>query len=715
METKYSEEDKDSFFEAVESLKKYRRADLIDETGRSLLEDLYTDLLPNDHILKKCLKDNTTFLIGRKGTGKSTIFLRMEQEIRTKKNYLSCYIDVKTVYESSQAQSVDVDYISDILQGETLTKYLIERTFIQNVLVEIKKEIAKKTTETILNKLAKLFTKPKEEIVQSNLSSLKRKIENNEYLKDIEIPVLQKVVTSDKVTKETSKEKDAKLGNFDLQAELKPDGIGTSFKTDSGIEFKKGSRNASEIESQFSNIFLQVFQIKEIIIEIKEILRILEIKHLVILLDDLSEIDDTAIKTFVDVILSPLNNWSEDFIKFKVAVYPNRYHYGKIDPGKVDTINLDFYNLYSEFDRDKMEISAFDFTKRLVEKRIIYYTKKSPEYFFDCSKNEIMEYYELLFQVSMNVPRIIGYILSYCHQNKIIFDKPIIKQDIEAAAQKYYEEKIEPFFYTTTYSLLSIDEKIPTLQLKELIKLIIEKLSDIKKRISTQELKGSLYLPTFPYSSHFYFDPRLEEFIKTLELNFFISKYSEMTDRDRIPSSIYCINYGLSKKNNLLWGKPKGNQYRKYFIERPFNFNKIISEFLTQSKRIHCINPSCNRNYTIEELPYLKSNKNKCFVCSNPVIIESISDDIKAELSKIDQEKLLPIEEMKIIFELSKSNESKFARGIAEELDYSSQLVARRAKILDEKEHLIERNKDLKSGLYKYKLTIKAIKNYIEK
>ena len=50
---------KNGFFEAVESLKKYRRAELIDEKGRNLLEKLYTDLLPNDHILKKCLLPNT--------------------------------------------------------------------------------------------------------------------------------------------------------------------------------------------------------------------------------------------------------------------------------------------------------------------------------------------------------------------------------------------------------------------------------------------------------------------------------------------------------------------------------------------------------------------------------------------------------------------------------------------------------------------------------
>lgn len=94
----YNTNDKEGLVKAIESLKKYRRADLIDDKGKNLLENLYTDLLPDDHILKKSLQDNTTFLIGRKGTGKSTIFLRIEQEFRKKKGYMPCYLDVKTLF-----------------------------------------------------------------------------------------------------------------------------------------------------------------------------------------------------------------------------------------------------------------------------------------------------------------------------------------------------------------------------------------------------------------------------------------------------------------------------------------------------------------------------------------------------------------------------------------------------------------------------------------
>lgn len=708
----FSDSDKDSFLEAVESLKKYRRADLIDEKGSSILDTLYTDLLPHDHILKKCMRENTTFLIGRKGTGKSTIFLKLERELKKKKGYLSCYIDVNTVYESSQTQSFNLNYLSDHLSSEALERYLIERTFVQNVLKEIIEEI-RNTSSSFFGKLARKLRVNRLDEVNKKLEQLKNQIENNQSLKKIELPIFQSMKIKKKDTNENNKERTIKIGKMEAHSKDTPTSHEKGIKTDSGFELAKKNKVVSENENEFSEVLLKVFQIKDIISKIQDILKIINIKHLYILLDDLSEIGDEPIKTFVDTIIAPLNNWSEEFIKFKIAVYPNRIHYGKIDPGKVDTINLDFYDLYSEFDRNKMEENAINFTNRLIEKRIDYYTKKTPEHFFDISKNEINEYYELLFQSSMNVPRIMGYILSYCHQNKIIYDKPITKLDIEAAAQKYYLDKIKPFFFTTTYSLLALDEKITNLQLEELLKLFVDRLNEIKKRITTKVLKGSTYLHNQPFSTHFHFDSRLEKFIRTLELNYFISKYAEQSDKDGNQSSIYCINYGLAGDNNLLWGKPKGTAFRKYFIERPFNFTKNIEVFLTNSKKIYCTNSACNKLFNFSELPHIEYNHYKCNDCGHEIKVEAISESLIKEINEIDKDKLLPREDMKILVELSKSNQFKLARDIAEELDFHAKYVASRGKILDERYRLIEREMDSKP--YGYRLTDKARKMYFDK
>lgn len=704
----YSQLEKDKFFSAVDSLKKYRRAELFDEQGNNLLDNLYTDLLPNDQIIKTCLTDNTTFLVGRKGTGKSTIFLKLQHELRKRDDNISCYIDTKTIFENSQSEFTNLDYLSNIIPQDILTKYLIERTFIQSILKEVKKEIDDKSP-TILDRIKKVFNIDKSDLVKERIAALQSQIENNEALKQIELPVVNQIVIGSKNSNEKSGSiSESSKMNGKASTNFITSNMETSAEAQSTIA--SSTKHALEIQNNFTEIFLKVFQIKEIIEKIKQILSLLRIKKLIILLDDFSEIEDTAIKTFTEVILTPLNNWSDDFIKFKVAAYPDRIPFGKIERGKVDIIDLDFYNLYSEFGRDKMEERASDFTKRLLEKRVKYFTHKSPEYFFDISsKDTIDSYYELLFQISMNVPRIMGYVLFYCYNSNIVFDKPITKSSLEAAAEKYFEKVIEPFFSSTTYSMMALDEKISTLQFRELLDLILENLKSIKKRITVGELTGQSYNKTSPHTSHFYFMPSYEKFIKTLELNFFVTKYNEMSDRDAVKSSVYALNYGLCAKNNLRWGKPEDQ--RKYFIERPFNFNKIIDEFLKQSKKIVCLNPNCDNTYSIEQLPYLEFNKMHCPDCQCTVKIASISEAIQKDIEKIDASKLLHPIEYSILHELNKFERPLRAKEIAEELDCSHQLIGQKAKILDEDKNLLERYND-KSGNRVYKLTNKALITY---
>lgn len=73
---------------------------------------------------------------------------------------------------------------------------------------------------------------------------------------------------------------------------------------------------------------------KSIIEEIKKILKKMRLTKLIIMIDDISEINTESLCLFVDTIVAPLNNWSDEFIKFKIAFYPGRVHYGAIDPGK---------------------------------------------------------------------------------------------------------------------------------------------------------------------------------------------------------------------------------------------------------------------------------------------------------------------------------------------------------------------------------------------
>ena len=120
--------------------------------------------------------------VGRKGTGKSTIFLKLENEYRKKSGYLPCYIDVKTIFESAQAQSTYADYLADYMDRETLNKYLMTRSFIQSVLSVIYSEVDKQR-KSFFQKVAGAIVGNSDEKIKEKIKILREKVDNNEEFK----------------------------------------------------------------------------------------------------------------------------------------------------------------------------------------------------------------------------------------------------------------------------------------------------------------------------------------------------------------------------------------------------------------------------------------------------------------------------------------------------------------------------------------------------
>lgn len=170
-------------------------------------------------------------------------------------------------------------------------------------------------------------------------------------------------------------------------------------------------------------------------------------------------------KVFVDTILAPLNNWSNETIKFKVAAYPNRIYLGQIDKTKIDEIYLDMYKLYGGKDVTTMEDKAIELTIRLIETRIKEFCKIDFTIFFENHENV----FRLLFNATMGNPRILGHILHYLHESSIVYGRPAGIRAVRDAAAKYYEDKVEPFFGMQQFRLESFEERSSIFSLKELL------------------------------------------------------------------------------------------------------------------------------------------------------------------------------------------------------------------------------------------------------
>ena len=93
---------------------------------------------------------------------------------------------------------------------------------------------------------------------------------------------------------------------------------------------------------------------------------------------------------------------------------------------------------------------------------------------------------------------------------------------------------------------------------------------------------------TKPPTSHFYIDKQLENVLRTLELNYFITKYSEQKDQEgKTLMTFYSLNHGLCKTEDIHYGKGKD---RKYVIQRRFNYSEIVREYIADAKQFVCNN-----------------------------------------------------------------------------------------------------------------------------
>ena len=275
MMAQFSSNDKDRFREAVQSLKLYRRAELINNENNKelIIKDLYVDPLPDNFILKKLLEPNTTFLIGRKGTGKSTIFQRAQYEILGKNSKTSGYIDIKTIFESSQ---IDGTLLSKINKSNyafdrgQLEKILLYRSFIRALISEIKEQLQRGLNLDIIqkakSKIGKLFGYP--DGIFKELDALVNSANDDNFQSILGVK-FQQVSDSSCKTEQNDLELGASVG-------LNP----TSANLNVGLSKKKSHSTSMNIK--FSDILIKHFNIKEYINSLKIILEKCGVRNLYI-------------------------------------------------------------------------------------------------------------------------------------------------------------------------------------------------------------------------------------------------------------------------------------------------------------------------------------------------------------------------------------------------------------------------------------------------
>jgi DNA-binding MarR family transcriptional regulator len=217
--------------------------------------------------------------------------------------------------------------------------------------------------------------------------------------------------------------------------------------------------------------------------------------------------------------------------------------------------------------------------------------------------------------------------------------------------------------------------------LKELLESLVTRARELRSHDSEliRKIKGRH--PT----SHFHVSVAYESLFSTLELNFFLTKYFEMSDRSGQKVSVFALNYGLCSKYDIRFGRPIGErEFRLYFVERFFDYTPLLLAYLSKNQEIVC--EACTERYGYDQLDAIKLFGMLCPRCKRGVIrVTNLSQKYAAELHAVNRDLLLPATELGILQTLFSEQVPMRPAAIAGELDCSYQLIGRRGKGLAEK------------------------------
>lgn len=695
----------DKFSKIAESLRQYRRAELVDyqgDVGGNAVDLLYIDPLESDAVLKTVLLNNTTFLIGRKGTGKSTVFAKTQLELRKRNDAISVYVDVKSLHELLKTNEAVIQSAEDAsISDQVWRAHFLRKNFLAAVIADLVKEL-KRVYET-RNLIQRWIGKARgyHEVI-GELEELSERVKVSKLTQE-EIPILRIISTK---VKEAAKTKESSKANAKVDSKM---GVNPEVKSSGGIEQFDENIADNELYQEYADAVLRSFPFQDLLSQIRELLSGVGFSKLFAFFDDFFELTWIDQKLFVDVILSPLNNASDETIKLKIAGYPGRVYYGKIDPGKVDTVGLDFYQLYKSQEIQASETAAVNYLERLLVTRFKGFGEHITDYFE--KSTPMPDHYRLLFEVTLNVPRLIGYVLHYCYLDRISKRLPISTSSIRLAAQKYYETVVAQYFNRMNrFAMEPFERKLDRHNQHQMLRALIAEARNVRRGIATGQIGGKFFEGlTNPPVSHFAVNPSMEGLLSSLELNFLVTKYHEMRDKSGKDVSIYAFFYGLCETERFPWGYPKGRRDdRSYFVQRCFNFNAAIQQFLAKSQTIRC--DTCGACFGMEKRDMIEFYKWRCPECQTGICsVVALGDDFGREMDTLNKDTMLPPVELEILETLNEEGVPMRAGEVATLVDATYQLVGRRTSKLHELGLVRKSSKD---GITRSSITNTAKQRY---
>ncbi len=674
---------------AFKSLTKIGRPDILDDDNRDILTGIYVDLVEGDYFLKVAMDDNHVVFKGRRGTGKSTVFIHAEKMLSAEDGILPIYINLQTCYEVIRP--------SDGTPRDNLNKWNVYKTFFNEVLESIKKKCKRRFGHD--RKIDELFAQ----------------IDQGVY------------VDADFERRYNVKENTQKSTSFEA---------GVQFSVSEPAAIKGGYESQSVQEYQTDVMEMRIYSINNILKRLTEILESKRIKKVYLFLDDFSELEKDSQQLIVDSLISPIISSYNKYFVVKLAAYPYRIYLGNIDSSKITQYSLDFYDVYEKTASNYKEVEALgiDYIRRTIKKRIEVYSdgQFDSDELFDTSKNDVGTYYKRLFYASAGIPRCLGYILVYSFLGSIHQGKPITLSIIDNSAKQYYLNNIFPEFYSDARFKQSFfdDEKILNrITQKRLLNHLIdlsrayktnqieryranEQITDIvKTTIVRYKTSNGYWLP----SSHFSIEKDLESLLQTLELHYIVNKFNEgsIKRKPRVKMSFYGLNYGLCLENNIDYGKPELRRAYDYWRQDDFDYSEVIPKLLRANSVPKC--SKCGYEYADESELAAAQKFKICLNCQATGTISNSSQIDKVLMQQIEKWRQVKLPDLhmgilRILFNKRDTDEELIAKNIAEELEVHHLAITKSCERLSNLGYVSYKTLEVRH----YKITAKAIETFFK-
>ncbi len=660
---------------AIETLKQFKRSKLLDETAsKDLTKELYVDPRPGDASLNALKRPGHALLLGRKGTGKSTLFQRFQIDVREDGKCVSAYLDIKSLFSHAQFKSVQdaVGAGQGAANGNFALELCLWRSFIALAVNDIIKELPRPAAPKLgwFVFFKQLFSKSAGPTIGFHgLNDVHR------YIDKIDIGRFQNIEGE-----QTADEEQVSAVGVAIDANV------------SALPSVRGSIRRGHVKTtQFhqltrdDGVAMRQFRADRFIDDLRTALDAAGLQRLYLIIDDFSELPEEAMRLFAKCILEPFDNLANDRVCFKIAVYPGRIFLGNVDGNRFEVVHLDphkLFNANTSFDRDGR---AIDFVKRLVTNHTEHYCKLPPTAFFEDDAEQ--KIWEALYFASAANPRTLGHILFHLLENNLVNGEKISVPAIRRAAEANFHDRVDMAFKGQRFADEALVPRGTTNTHKELL----ERLVTRAQRLANREYRGgepanfqtirTLVGGKIPVS-HFRVSAELEDFLASLEFNTFVTKYADVTDTVGAKFSVFTFNYGLCQVYRLPWyGTRVAERHNRFFMSDDFNFSPSVVGYYNESIEFVC--EHCSKRQPGAAKETLLSYKMLCPHCQDGIMVERPTHLNFGPVPVIPKPELvLSEEEFELVALLGDRKKWLTARELSPELDESPQQVGVRAKAL---------------------------------